>query len=117
MLINNWYFASDGYFGNKYLFFDRATQGCLHTIKSNKTELNNSQQINDALHNFYQTLFKQKLSLSEECIQSFRDKVSLSELTENQTLKCVGPIIESEQLNALTSMNNDKSPGNVGITK
>ena len=43
--------------------------------------------------------------------------MSLSELTENQTLKCVDPIIESEQLNALTSMNNDKSPGNVGITK
>ena len=68
------------------IFFYRATQGCLRTIISNKKELNTSQQINDALHNFYQTLFKQKLSLSEECIQSFRDKVSLSELTENQTL-------------------------------
>ena len=31
---------------NKY----RATQGCLHTIIVNKKELNNSQQINDALN-------------------------------------------------------------------
>ena len=43
--------------------------------------------------------------------------MSLSKLTENQTLKCEGPITESELLNALTSMDNDKSPGNDGITK
>ena len=47
-------------------------------VFSNKNELNNSQQINDALYNFYQTLFKEKLSLSEECVQSFLDKMSLS---------------------------------------
>ena len=41
----------------------------------------------------------------------------LSKLTENQTLKCEGPITESELLNALTSMDNDKSPRNDGITK
>ena len=41
----------------------------------------------------------------------------LSKLTENQTLKCEGPITESELLNALTSMDNDKSPGNDDITK
>ena len=69
------------------------------------------------MYNFYQTLFKEKPSLSEECIQSFLDKVSLSKLTENQTLKCEGPITESELLNALTSMDNDKFPGNDGITK
>ena len=43
--------------------------------------------------------------------------MSLSKLTGNQTLKCEGPITESELLNALTSMDNDKSPGNDGITK
>ena len=69
------------------------------------------------LYNFYQTLFKEKLSLSEECIQDFLDKVSLSKLTENQTLKCAGPITGTELLNALTSMNNDKSPRNEDITK
>ena len=43
--------------------------------------------------------------------------MSLSKLTGNQTLKCEGPITESELLNALTSMDNDTSPGNDGITK
>ena len=41
----------------------RATQGCLRTIIENKKELNDSQQINDALYNFYLTLFKEKLSI------------------------------------------------------
>ena len=43
--------------------------------------------------------------------------MSLSKLTENQTLKCEGPITENEPLNTLTFMDNDKSPGNDGITK
>ena len=50
-------------------------------------------------------------------MQSFLDKVSLSKLTGNQTLKCEGPITERELLNALTSTDNDTSPGNDSITK
>ena len=95
----------------------RATQGCLRTIIQNKKEINDSQQKNDALCNFYQTFFKEKLSISEECIQSFLDKVSLPKLNENQTFKCEGAITECEHLKALTSMDNDKSLGNDGITK
>ena len=94
-----------------------ATQVCLRMVIVNKKGLNNSQQINDVLYNFYQALFKEKLSLLEECIQSFLDKVSLPKLNENQTLKCEGAITECELLEALSSMNNDKSPVNDGITK
>ena len=83
----------------------------------NKKQLNDSQQINDALYNFYQTLYEEKLSISEECIQIFLDKVSLPKLNENQTLKCEGAIIESELLKVLTSMDNNKSLGNDSITK
>ena len=78
----------------------------------NKKELNDSQQINDAPYNLYQTLFKEKLSLSEECIHNFLDKLSLPELNENPTLKCERAITECELLKALTSMDNDESPGN-----
>ena len=78
-----------------------------------KKELNDSQQINDALYNICQ----EKLSISEECIQSFLDKVSLPKINENQKLKCEDVIIECELLKALTSMDNDQSPGNDDITK
>ena len=62
-----------------------ATQGCLRAIIVNKKVLNDSQQTNDALYNFYQTRFKEKLSKSEEYIQNFLDKVSLPKINENQT--------------------------------
>ena len=63
------------------------------------------------------SISEEKLSISEECIPSFLDKVSLPKLNENQTLKCEGTITECELLKALTSMYNEKSPGNDGITK
>ena len=43
--------------------------------------------------------------------------MSLPKLNENQTLKCEGAITECELSKALTSMDNDKSPGNDSITK
>ena len=73
--------------------------------------LNDSQQINDALYQFHQALLKEKLSLSEECMQSFLDKVSLRKLSEIQTFKYEGATIEFELLKVLSSMDNDKSPG------
>ena len=45
------------------------------------------------------------------------DKVSVPKLNENQTFKCEGAITECELLKDLTCMDNDKSPGNDGITK
>ena len=53
----------------------------------------------------------------EKFIQGFLDKMSLPKLNENRTLKCEGALTESELLKALTSMHNDKSPGNDVITK
>ena len=87
---------------NKFFLNLRAIQDCLCTIiVKKKGKLNDSQQINDALYNLYQTLFKEALSIQEECIQSFLDKVSLPKLNENQTLKHEGVITESELLKAL----------------
>ena len=50
-------------------------------------------------------------------MQSFLYKVSLPKLYNNQVLDCEGVINEKEFLKALTSMDNDKTPGNNGITK
>ena len=58
-----------------------------------------------------------ELSILEERIQIFLDKVSLPKLNENQTHKCEGAITEYEILKALTSMDKDKSPENDSITK
>ena len=55
--------------------------------------------------------------MSEESIQSFLDKVSFSKLNDDQALECEGIIKENEMLKALSSMDNDKTPGNDSITE
>ena len=43
--------------------------------------------------------------------------MSLPKFDNQKAFSCEGPITETELLNALKSMNNDKSPGNDGLTK
>ena len=79
--------------------------------------MNETQGISNALNGFYQSIFKEKLSLSKESIQSFLDKVSLPKLNDNQALECECFMKENELLKAIISMDNDKKPGKNGITK
>ena len=50
-------------------------------------------------------------------MHSFLDKLSLPKLNDNQTPEGESVINECELLKALTSIDNDKSPGNDSITK
>ena len=54
---------------------------------------------------------------SKEKVDTFLSKMSLPKLDNQKVLNCESPIIETELLNALKSMSNDKSPGNDGLTK
>ena len=87
----------------------RAAQSFICTIIVNRKEISKPQEISNALHDFYKTLFKEKLTISEESIQSIVDEVSLPKLIDNQALECEGVINENELLKALTSMDNDKT--------
>ena len=55
--------------------------------------------------------------MSEESVKSFVDKVSLPKLNDDQALECEGVINKNEILKSLSSMDNDKAPGNNGITE
>ena len=50
-------------------------------------------------------------------MKSFVDKVSLPKLNDDQALECEGFINKNEILKALSSMDNDKTPGNDVITE
>ena len=54
---------------------------------------------------------------SKEKVDTFLNKMSLPTLDNQKALSCEGPISDTEMLNALKSMSNDKSPGNDGLTK
>ena len=89
----------------------------LWTITVYKKEINEPQVISNALYDFYQTLFKVWLSLSEESIHSPLDKVPPPKLDDNQALECEGIINKNELIKALTSMDNDKPPGMAVLQK
>ena len=50
-------------------------------------------------------------------IHAYLSQVNIPILLEEQSQACEGPITESEILNALKSMQNNKSAGNDGCTK
>ena len=54
---------------------------------------------------------------SKEKVDTFLNKMSLPKLDNQKAFSCEGPITETELLNALKSMSNDKSPGNDDLTK
>ena len=60
-----------------------------------------------------QKSFYQKIRISSV----YLSQINISILTEDQSQTCEGPTTESELLNALKIIPNNKSPGNNSITK
>ena len=62
-------------------------------------------------------LFTEKSEFQKESINAYLCQINIPILTEGQSQTCEDPIIESELLNVLKTMSNNKSPGNDGLTK
>ena len=73
--------------------------------------------INQELECPYKNLFTKKSEFQKEDINAYLSQINFPILTEEQSQICEGPITESELLNALKSMPNNKSPGNDGLAK
>ena len=77
----------------------------------------NQNKIQNELLFFYETLFKNTLSNTSEDYESFLNEVSVPKLNYEDAMICEGDLNELQLLKALKSMQNDKSPGNDGLTK
>ena len=64
-----------------------------------------------------QNVFTKKLKFQKGDIHPYLSQINIPILLEEQSQACEGPITESEILNALKSMPNNKSAGNNGCTK
>ena len=49
----------------------RSSQGVVHSILKNKTEVKNQSEINNELYKFYKNLFKENLNTSKDVVFSF----------------------------------------------
>ena len=74
-------------------------------------------KINQELECFYRNLSTEKSEFQKEDINAYLSQIDIPILTEEQSQICEGPITESELLNALKSMPNNKSSGNDGLKK
>ena len=80
-------------------------------------EVTDKHKINQELECFYKNLFTKISELQKKDINAYLSQINIPILTEEQSQTCEGPIIESELLNALKSMPNNKPPGNDDLTK
>ena len=94
-----------------------ALQNQVETLLCGQNEIMDKNQINHQLHDFYKTLFTEKLQIQNESITTYLNQISIPVLTGEQSQICEGPVSENELLKALKNMSNNKSPGNDGLTK
>ena len=96
----------------------RAIQNQIRNVLIDNIEMNNQKDINKELYLYYKNLFNERQHLSEHDINNFLNTVSnFPQLSTEQSLECEKNISEKELLEALKSMPNDKSLGNVGLIK
>ena len=96
----------------------RAAQNTVKKILNrNDLEITNFEKINKELLYFYENLFKKKNTCTKEKLEQFLNSISLPTLTNDEKLICDGEITETELFISLSKMENNKSPGNDGLTK
>ena len=106
---------SNNFFVN--LEANRATQSVIHKVISNEQEITDISKINNHILQFYQNLFKEKQSTSENRFNSLLNDLNIASLNSEEMLFCEGNLTEQEIYKSLTSFKNNKSPGNDGLTK
>ena len=96
----------------------RAAQNTVKKILNrNDLEITNFEKVNKELLYFYENLFKKKNTCTKEKLEQFLNSISLPTLINDEKLICEGEITEKELFISLSKMENNKSPGNDGLTK
>ena len=94
-----------------------AVQGQIRSLLVDEKEINEQDQINKHLLSFYDSLFSENIKKSKPDLIKYLDTVAIPKLNNKDIKICEGIITEDELFDALCSMENNKSPGNDGLTK
>ena len=89
----------------------------IRKIIVNDQETTDPNIILNEIRNFYESLFKKGDSKRPSQINDFLDKVQLPKLNITEINECDDELSEKELYISLMSMQNNKSPGNDGLTK
>ena len=80
-------------------------------------EITDQLKIQHKLRMFYEQLFKKTICNANSKTVSFLDSISLPVINNNFFNLCENDLPEDERLISLKSMQNNKTPGNDGLTK
>ena len=92
-------------------------QNHIRKLIVNNQENTHQNKIHKELLSFYETLFRNTSANPFEDSESFLNEVFVPKLNYEDARICEGGLNELELLKALKSMQNNKSPGNDGLTK
>ena len=95
----------------------RGIQGQVKKLIANNQEITDQNKIQNELLFFYETLFGNTSANTSEDCEYFLSEVFVPKLNYEDARICEGDLNELELLKALKSMQNNKSPGNDGLTK
>ena len=84
---------------------------------SNEQEITDLSKINTHIYQFYQHLYNEKQNTNGDSTCNFLNNLTFPSLTTEQSLSCEWNLTEQEAYNSLISFENNKSPGNDGLTK
>ena len=95
----------------------KAVNGTVKKIIKNDIEITDQLKIQHELRIFYEQLFKKTIGNANSKIVSFLDNISLPVINNDFFNLCENDLTEDELLISLKSMQNNKTPGNDGLTK
>ena len=95
----------------------RAIQSQIHSVVINQDEITDQDEIKKQMFYFYQSAFSSIDQNQTDKIETYLELIPLPKLTNEQTLSCEVIIFEDELFKSLKSMENNKSPGNDGLSE
>ena len=88
-----------------------------YIINSDGHEVCDETEIRQKLKQFYSSVYKRRSNKTVDECMSHLANISLPKLTDKEKLSCEGKLTKNECRIALSSMGNNKSPGNDGLSK
>ena len=86
-------------------------------LTSSDVELNKPSDIMNHIKEFYASLYKLRSAKTEQDCLEYLHNINIPKLSQSERESCEGLLTKSECWKALSSMKNNKSPGNDGLTE
>ena len=94
----------------------RGTQNTIKKLIIDDTEVTDQTYILNHIKDFHEVLFKKREQKTTAEIKDFLNVIDVPKLSEDQVKFCEEDLTKKDLYKCLRSMQNEKSPGNEGLT-